>query len=49
VGTVAHATQPVNINVARAPSGYSLINNRGQVLFQVVLSDGTGALLLATP
>ncbi len=49
VGTVAHIAQPVNAAAASSPNGYSLINNRGQVMFQATLSNGTGVLLLASP
>jgi hypothetical protein len=49
VGTVAHMSQPVNVAATSSPQGYSLINNRGTVLFQATLSDGTGALLVAKP
>jgi hypothetical protein len=51
VGTIRHIEKPV-INPTTntsAPQGYSVNNNRGQVIFQATLNDGTGSLLLATP
>ena len=46
VGTVAGL---LNNPFVTFPSGGSIINTRGQVLFSAVLTDGTTALLLATP
>lgn len=47
IGTIAHIAQPVNTAAASSPQGYSLINSRGDIMFQATLSDGTGTLLLA--
>jgi len=46
VGTIAGL---LNNEFVNFPSGGSIINNRGQVLFSAVLTDGTTRLLLATP
>ena len=48
VGTVAHVNSPGFVGSGTLQAG-GAINDRGQILFEVTLTDGTGALLVATP
>jgi hypothetical protein len=48
LGTIEQIGQPQNIGVPLYGTG-GMINNRGQVLFNATLTDGTGVLLVATP
>lgn len=50
VGTVAHINPPaLSTSTGAQLSGGGAINDRGQIFFQVTLTDGTGVLLTATP
>ena len=47
VGTVADVNSPGFVGSGLQAGG--IINDRGQIFFEVVLTDGTGVLLVATP
>ena len=51
IGTVAHVNSP-SFSGPMMPSSLQaggIINDRGQIFFEVILTDGTGVLLVATP
>ena len=48
VGTVAHVNSPAYVKSGPLQAG-GIINDRGQIFFEVILNDGTGVLLVATP
>jgi hypothetical protein len=50
VGTVAHVNSPSFLSpVPSSLQAGGIINDRGQIFFEVILTDGTGVLLVATP
>jgi hypothetical protein len=48
LGVIAHIQHAQTIGSSRSIAG-AIINNRGQVLFQAILTDGRGVLLIAEP
>ncbi|MGH7064597.1 MAG: DUF7453 family protein, partial [Stellaceae bacterium] len=48
IGTVAHVNSPGLVGSGGLQAG-GIINDRGQIFFEVILTDGTGVLLVATP
>jgi hypothetical protein len=48
VGTVADVNSPAYVTSGPLQAG-GIINDRGQIFFEVILTDGTGVLLVATP
>ena len=50
IGTVAHVNSPSYLSpVPSNLQAGGIINDRGQIFFEVILTDGAGALLVATP
>ena len=50
IGTVAHVNSPSFLSpVPSSLQAGGIINDRGQIFFEVILTDGTGVLLVATP